>query len=201
MINHNISMKREAAISPLRESPKDSVPDKCENLKSDPPNEDPINLSPTSSPIQEEAKSPIGPLKEEHFNSAQSNLEKGEIGENSLKGKELSGKLKILLSRNITIAEKLADEGSILKRMDGEDRAKVKVDTKLTQSIVEPRLTRSQSQLIMENSKRRTRASSRSTQSENLFISTEVAQRLEEVGCMCGIRKGKEGKIGAFSGK
>ncbi|KAI3514786.1 hypothetical protein L1887_13483 [Cichorium endivia] len=110
-------------------------------------------------------------------------------------------KLTKLLSRNLSIAEKLEIEGeppSNNEFMEKEKTDSIGVKRKTKQPIVESRITRSQSRLFEENVKRRTRASSRSTSSGDSFLSINVTQRLEEIGAKCGMKKGKIGSKDSF---
>ncbi|KAI3724055.1 hypothetical protein L2E82_35820 [Cichorium intybus] len=196
--NHNILSKRGGIISLSGESPKEFNQGMRDNLNLETPNKNTINLSPILSPTQELASLPNGPRTEDDFQTAHLDFEEGEFGATALKEKQLSGKLKTLLSRNIPIADKLANQKTISKSKDGEDGKKKEEHTKFFQPTIQARLTRSQSRLMVVNSRRSTRASSRGMQSENSFASVEVANRLEDVGTKCGFRKRKEDKIGAF---
>ncbi|KAI3708805.1 hypothetical protein L2E82_38269 [Cichorium intybus] len=118
---------------------------------------------------------------------------------NTLNRTEFSGKLIKLLSRNLSIAEKL----------EGEDKATINYNKDFTgmekniqvqdnkkiynQHQIEQRITRNQLRLMEENKKRRTRANYSITYSGNSSTSITVAQRLEEVGTICGMKKGNIG--------
>ncbi|KAI3739364.1 hypothetical protein L2E82_29767 [Cichorium intybus] len=112
---------------------------------------------------------------------------------------EISGKLMKLLSRNLSITEKLEGEdkdkvnyNKDFARMERYDQIQ-DIKKNKNQHQIEQRITRSQLRFMEENIKRRTRANSRITRSGNSSTSITVTQRLEEVGTTCGMKKGKIG--------
>ncbi|KAI3751850.1 hypothetical protein L2E82_22941 [Cichorium intybus] len=118
---------------------------------------------------------------------------------NSLNRTEFSGKLKKLLSTNLSIAEKLEgeDKANVIYNKDlaGMEKYAQTQHTKKknNQHQFEQRITRSQLRLMEENTKLRTRPNFSNTYSGNSSMSITVAQRLEEVGTICGMKKAKLG--------
>ncbi|KAI3518130.1 hypothetical protein L1887_06541 [Cichorium endivia] len=93
---------------------------------------------------------------------------------------KLSDKLKVLLSRQTPIKEKLA-------KIEGEEEQKIEtvkeIDLEKRFNLVEKRMTRSQSKSHMIGHHRM------STRSRDSSVSEGVAQRLEEIGGKCGLKK------------
>ncbi|KAI3751382.1 hypothetical protein L2E82_22466 [Cichorium intybus] len=133
-------------------------------------------------------------LERTHFkNKAEESVD------NTLKSTKISGKLMKLLSRNLSITEKLEGEdkdkvnyNKDFARMERYDQIQ-EIKKNKNQHQIEQRITRSQLRFMEENIKRRTRANSRITRSGNSSTSITVTQRLEEVGTTCGMKKGKIG--------
>ncbi|KAI3523734.1 hypothetical protein L1887_02086 [Cichorium endivia] len=131
-----------------------------------------------------------------------------DFGESPLNSKGISGKLKKLLSRNTPLSEKLQEEERTSSNRNSGGFTKPVEGKKSIWSQSEPRTTRSQPRLQLENERRLTRASSKNSSSEGSFLSYNVSHRLEEIGLSCGMRKGKTGfkaqkkscKNGVFSG-
>ncbi|KAI3509116.1 hypothetical protein L1887_24142 [Cichorium endivia] len=157
-----------------------------------PPTNDPTGQGPHNSPIEEKDKDTYEPVNNKSNTETHLATENDEIGESPLYRKGISGKLKILLSKNIPISDKLVEEKEISTNRRSGDLTKSGEVMDRSTHQVEPRITRSQSRLFLKEDKGITRASSRSFSSENTETSFNVIQRMEEVGASCGLSKGKK---------
>ncbi|KAI3670328.1 hypothetical protein L2E82_53893 [Cichorium intybus] len=141
----------------------------------DPSKTDPTHGSPILSPNMKKLNIHYGQPVELSLEKSQSAIIK-EQNNNTPKQKEVSAKLKKLLSRNLSIAEKLedGDESKTNKNKDSTGMAKLaktEGTTKNKQNQFEQRITRSQLRRIEENTKRKTRANSRNNYSRSSSMS------------------------------
>ncbi|KAI3739035.1 hypothetical protein L2E82_29392 [Cichorium intybus] len=104
----------------------------------------------------------------------------------------ISGKLKILLSKNIPISDKLVDEEEASTNRRCGDTVEPGKDMNRTMQQAEPRITRSQSRLFSRIDKGTVKANSINSSSENTELSFNVIQRMEEIGASCGLSIGKK---------